>query len=329
MIIVSTNKTLDKNRQFNLAILVALFQNRNKIFTPTEIKAYVKSNISTSTPDPLWPYTQLKKNYNQNKEDLIFSQYLNESFFTSKITTWGASNRFVDCYNLPYWAHFARNQDWFWKQKRTYKIASWLRVLPGVKQVFLCGSTVLEIAKPKSDIDLAVQAYSGQLLLARFWVKVVLKAFSLDNHTLANSFRQVLVRWRVLDQEKVNSLIYKSRVRRQPNNVDCGLFFLQQNQVVKYYGFFEKQLSILSMSRVVNQEFIEDSEENFLNVLYYLPSGKLYFISLRLIRVLLYLTSLPIWPFMYWQLFWYQLKTTGNEDQVLTPNFVSFYQRWF
>lgn len=313
----------------DLATLVAVFENRSKVFFHSEIRAYCSSVLIKSPPDPLWPLTQLKKNYNQGKDGLIYQNYTDQSFFQTYLDEYGASNRLIDLFTFPRWAHLIKNDNWFWKQKRAYRLMYWIKALPGVKRVYVCGSSTLEIANSESDLDLAILTYPGQLFLARFWAKTTFKILGLDNHTLLNSFRQLLSRWKILDKDTVNRRIYEARQRNKSKNTDCGLFFLNDRQIVDYYGWREKQLSVLSKSLIIDDYKQVSLQKYDLNYLQYLPRNPARLFLRNCLRGVLYLLSMPLYPLTYLQLFWYKLKTTGEEDHCLNSDFSSFYQRWF
>lgn len=237
----------------------------------------------------------------------------------------------------PYHVHYVSNSDWFWKQKRACQIASWLYCLPGIKRVFVCGSVILEISTPEpdSDIDFAIQTHRHQVLLARFWAKLTLKLLNLDTHNLKNSFKQFLARWGWLDAKTVDAAILRDKKRHQNRNMDCGLFFVTEQQVLDYFGLQEKQLSILGKALVIDKytpaTLLElTSELTSINTLgyYYQPNRAM--LCLRLCtKIVLYILSLPLCPLIGLQIVWYKLKTTGHEDHCLTWHFSSFFPRRF
>lgn len=320
----------ENNLNLNLEILISNFQNRSKIFSHTEVLAYshIPTNRTKNVIDPLWSYTQSGKNYLPNKYQTILQHYLDPSFFEPKYDYCCWSNRMVDLTSTPRWAYFVKNNDWFWKQLRAYKIAVFLRCLPGIKNIYICGSTTMEISNSESDIDFAIQTYKYQLLLARFWTKLSFKLANLDNHTIKNSIKQLLAHWGFLDSNIVNQGIYKDRKKHAQRNTDCGLFFVNEEQIIEYFGLHEKQLSILSKSLILfeyNEENIDTPSLNSLS--YYNNLSPIQVKICQFVRILLYLISIPLSPLIFFQLAWYKLKTTGKEDHCLKPNFSSFYQR--
>ncbi len=326
-----STKPLQPKLNLQLNELVANLQNRGKHFSHTELIAYTDLNFNTEPiPDPLWPLTQMKKNYYHPYTQLIFEEYCNPDFFRTQIELWGASNRLINLANQPIWAKYVVNHDWFWKQLQAIDSANWLTCLPGVKRVYVCGSSILEISHPSSDIDLAIECYQHQVLLARFWVKIALKLTNSDTHTLREAWQQLWFKFGLVSQ----SAIAKIEQKIKPNKLDCGVFFENQEQISQYFGPYERQLFILARGLIM-QDYLDQTNwpATVVNGLFFLKPSRLkqlYQTWLRTcLKFSLYLISLPLIPLIFSQLIWYHLKRTTTEDSWLSYNFVAFYRRWF
>ncbi len=319
---------LKPNYNFEASKLVANHQTRSKHFCHTEIMAYCNFKKNTLPPDPLWAFTQMKKNYYQNKEDLIFKHYTNPSFFELIENEWGVSNRFINLFRDPLWASYVIHNDWFWKQIKAINTASWIRFLPGVKRVYLCGSVILEISKPERDLDLAVECYKYQLLLARFWVKIVFKITRLDTLTLLDNLKQLLFKFGLVSKQEIDKLDFKIN----KNKIECGLFFENNQQVNQYFGIYERQLFILSRAIVFHEYKDIKSfgyENEIVNSLFFLPQPKILVFIGYTCKFVLYLVSLFLLPLILFQLLWYWLKKIPSEDNFLQFRFANFYRRYF
>ena len=311
--------------------LIANLQNRGKHFRYTEVLAYSQLNLTQQpVPDPLWPLTQMKKNYYHPYTQLIFQAYLDQSFFALKPDSWGIGNRLINLANQPVWATYVVNNNWFWKQLKAIDSTNWLTALPGVKKVYVCGSSILEISHPNSDIDLAIECYKHQVLLARFWVKIALKLTDSDTHSLCEAWQQLLFKFGLVSQSTIAQIDQKIK----PNKLDCGVFFEKQEQINEYFGPYERQLFILARGLIM-QDYSDQKNwpTTVVNSLFFLKQSKfqqLYQIWLKLgLKLGLYLLSLPLLPLIFSQLLWYHLKKTTTDDHWLSHNFVAFYRRWF
>ncbi len=323
--------TIKPKLELKLNKLVANLQNRGKHFSHTELVAYADSNLNVEPiPDPLWSLTQMKKNYYHPYTQLIFEQYCNRGFFRTQIDLWGASNRLINLGNSPIWAKYVVNNDWFWKQLKAIDSVNWLTFLPGVKRVYVCGSSILEISHLSSDIDLAIECYKHQVLLARFWVKITLKLTNSDTHTLRESWQQLLFKFGLINAADIN----KINLKLKPNKLDCGIFFENQKQIQEYFGPYERQLFVLARGLVLqNYSDVLIWDENVVNSLFFLPKSKLnqwlYYCGQLCCKLVLYILSLPLLPLILSQVVWYYLKKTPNDDHWLSHRFICFYRRWF
>lgn len=291
---------------------------------PSEIiKDIIKTELNNTSDleriDPLWLYTQSAKNYSFDFQVLL-ANYTNFNFTKVAFDFYGFSSKNTLLSSSPIWAKHTYNNQWFERQKRIAKLSVWMKTIPGIKNIFLVGSSSLEVAQKNSDIDLAIQCNKGFCLVVRFYIKILLKLFNVDVHPFSigvyNSFRK-----------SINSN-YKSKnvanfKNRSGLKIDAGLFFEDFTQLEKFFTRDIRQLWLWQALSLGLDSFPK-SDFGFCN--YNLKSNKFELIFIKIIFCILF-------PILYVlsisQLFLYKIIKKQNINRPVEPNFISFYPLFY
>jgi hypothetical protein len=331
---------------FDLQKLVTNHQNRGKIFSwvelltltgkyPDEIKTEI-DKTQVEIADPFLPYTQSGKNYNVQNDDFIIQNYSNPDLFKISYNEYGISSEFNLKKNFPTNYHWQDNIDWFWQQKTAAKISSWLYCIPGVRKVYLLGSTALEISKPNSDLDIAFLCYPGCVLLSRFWAKIWFKILRVDTFSFVLNlkllffgevFRLTKIIWAETQIKNTRTQIWEFK-NRLGLKIDLGMCYENEEQVANYYGNDERQLPILNKLLLIKSAFDPDifDDPNLGRIFVEEPSDFLKAFQL-IIKIFLWIISPIIYPLAVLQIQWNKLKHNKNLNHIVQFSFCSFYPR--
>jgi hypothetical protein len=331
---------------FDLRKLVMNHQNRGKIFSwvelltltgkyPDEIKKEI-DEMRDEITDPFLPYTQSGKNYNAQNDDFIIQNYSSPDLFAIGYNEYGISSEFNLKKTFPTNYHWQDNIDWFWQQKTAAKISSWLYCIPGVKKVYLLGSTALEINKKNSDLDIAFLCYPGCVLLSRFWAKIWFKILRVDTFSfvlnlklmfLAEMLKLSKSAWIVRQIETTKTQIWEFK-NRLGLKIDLGMCYENEVQIEAHYGTDERQLAILHKLLLIKSAFDPSifDDSNLGRIFVEEPSDILKAIQ-WVIGIMLWIFSPIIYPLAILQIQWNKLKHNKNLNHTVQFNFCTFYPR--
>ncbi len=290
---------------FKLDLLNLHYQNRGKFFWHSEVVNFDQSNPLKNPVDPLWSYTQSGKNYQPSVDFWILKNYTRPHFFQLTQDNYGYASGLVRLKTSPLWAHPIFTNQWYWRQKKAVKMSKWLYALPGVKGVYLSGSAALEICKNSSDLDFAIQTQTHSFLIARFWCLVYFKFYNWKNQT-------------------------SYRPDRKPKDIraDFGLIYSQEILVKEYFGQDERLWFVLGKMLVAKNSAQLQQLSKPIDCIYFLEDGWLVVWSQRILKFLLWAISLPLYPLLSLQLFWYKIRKGSQfPDEYLSRDFCCFYPR--
>jgi hypothetical protein len=332
---------------FDLQKLVMNHQNRGKIFNwvelltltgkyPEEIKKEIDETRSEIT-DPFLPYTQSGKNYNTLNDDFIINNYSNPELFKIGYNEYGVSSEFNLKKTFPTNYHWQDNIDWFWQQKTAAKVSKWLYCIPGIKKVYLLGSTSLEVSEKNSDLDIAFLCYPGCVLLSRFWAKIWFKILRVDTFSFTLNLKLILLSelFRINKSNWVENKIKITKAdiwefkNRLGLKIDLGMCYEKEEQVTKYYGNDERQLPILHKLLLIESAFDPNIfEDSNLGRIFAAEPFAIVKVLQFIIKILLWIISPLIYPLAILQIQWNKLKHNKNLNHIVKFNFCSFYPRF-
>jgi hypothetical protein len=331
---------------FDLQKLVMNHQNRGKIFSwvelltltgkyPEQIRKEIDETKSEIT-DPFLPYTQSGKNYNQPNDDFIIQNYSNLKLFKIGYNEYGVSSEFNLKKTFPTNYHWQDNIDWFWQQKTAAKISSYLYCIPGVKKVYLLGSTALELNNKNSDLDIAFLCYPGCVLLSRFWAKIWFKILGIDTFSFVLNLKLISIieilkitknAWIEKQIEKTKTQIWEYK-NRTGLKIDLGMCYENEEQVTKNYGNDERQLAILHKLLLIKSAFDPDIfEDPSLGRIFVEEPSSFLKILQTILKIILWIFSPIIYPLAILQIQWNKLKHNKNLNHTVQFDFCTFYPR--
>ncbi len=332
---------------FDLKNLVLNHQNRGKIFDwvelltltgkyPEEIKREI-DEMKIDQIDPLIPYTQSGKNYNPKIDKFIIDNYKNPDFFKIGYNEFGVSSVFNLKRTYPTNFHWQDNIEWFWQQKKAAKISSWLYCIPGVKKVYLLGSTGLEINKANSDLDIAFLCNQNCVLLSRFWAKIWFKILGVDTFSFRSNLKLILLSELLcfVKAPIIKKQIQKSKKEiwqfknRNGLKIDLGMCYENEEQITNYYENEERQLPILNKLLLIKSSFDSSifEDPNFGRIFVEEPND-LKKVFQFLVKITLWILTPLIYPMAILQIIWNKIKHNQNPNHQVHFNFCTFYPRF-
>ncbi len=328
---------------FDLKKLVINHQNRGKIFSwvelltltgkyPDEIKKEIDENQEII--DPSYPYTQSGKNYNSQYDKDLIKNYNNPELFQINYDKFGVSTNLNLHKTNPTNFYWQDNLDWFWQQKKASKISSWLYCIPGVKKVYLLGSTGLEINKANSDLDIAFLCYPNCVLLSRFWAKIWFKILGIDTFSFGLNLKLIFfqrianwsnIKWIKNKIDQTSKQIYKFKTRTGLK-IDLGMCYENESQITEYYRSDERQLPILNKLLLIKSSFDESifEDPNLGRIFVEEPSYGKKIIQL-LVKITLWILSPIIYPIAILQILWNRIKHNQNPNHRVSFRFCTFF----
>jgi len=305
--------------------LVFNYSLRSKLFSWTEVfgltgkfpSEILKGNSGKkfNQTDPLWLYTQSAKNYSFDLE-ILLKNYSQSAKFVLDKNFYGISTKFNTSKLKGVWANYLANKEWYFRQKKIAKLSSWIESIPGITNIYLVGSSALELAQKNSDIDLAIQCRKGFCLPVRLYVKVLLKIFNVDVHSFSlglwGSYKKKV-------DPSYENLAIRNFKNRSGLKIDAGLFFEDFNQVEKY---FTKDIRQLWLWKGLKLNLNDFTNPDFGCCNYYSSSNK----YLNYPTTLLFYSILPaMYIVSLFQLILYKFITKPNLNRPVKFNFISFY----
>ncbi|MBC7471647.1 MAG: hypothetical protein H7196_00060 [candidate division SR1 bacterium] len=273
-----------------------------------------KSAADQILKDPSLVFTISPKNYTADAT-YYTSKYTNRDKYRYISNNYGIQLNIVADKTRPVWLKYVKNNTWYFNQIKAYKISSLLKILPGVKNVYLTGSSVSESSSPKSDIDFIIQAYKGQTWVARFWVKLFLKLFRLDVHDIVLEFYikyiQLIKALKVVSlknyEKSISKVEEKIWIKKTKGGlVDIGLFYEKFEDIESIFPKETRNFYIWSSLRIPNA-----GEENYDfdvyggELLYWQNNSLIYNYFLKTIKCLLLIISTIIYPILNMQYYFY------------------------
>ena len=308
--------------------LVHFHQMRGKLFSFPELYRLTKntpSNLSSELKTKVDPYfylTQSGKGYN----------YLLEKF-TKFYSNPEATNVKKSCFGLDTPIHTFQNKIYqppqesysFWK---LYQAAGYLHnisKLPGVKKVYVFGSTLQGCSTKFSDVDIAIQTVEDMAVATRIMVKLYLKLANKDVYSIWFSLVKICLLL-VYKLKLINLVRYKNllgslhaktwQYKLRPGlKIDAGMYFSDIKQLQKVYfkpneHFFMydvRQFNFYKKGRVLIPYFTAPS-----NIFSSSPAS----FADNCFKIILYLPALL---YLWWQNF-----QNSNPNHIVGQNWISF-----
>jgi predicted nucleotidyltransferase len=282
--------------------------------TPSQLEVSLAS-VNKYNKDPNIVYTISPKNYTVNSAQYT-DRYLDTKQFEIILDGYGTKVRCVDSKIEPIWVNYVTNNQWYLNQIRATKIAKSLKLLPGVKSVFLTGSSALELASNASDIDFIIQSNPGMVWVSRFWVKVYLKMIRQDVHDIVLENTILFVRLcrylRLISVEKYNIQItnIENKIWKKKTLgglVDVGLFFENIEDVEKTFPKESRNFYIWASLQSDKMDAAEDRFDGGV-FKYWNNDNMLQNTLMATIRVGLAIVSWLAYPVLSLQYYYYKLR---------------------
>jgi predicted nucleotidyltransferase len=293
------------------------------------------SHLSTiKDKDPHTVYTISPKNYTSFGQTYI-AHYLNRDAFRPVTDVYGTKLSVVARHNHPTWAEYTTTNQWYLNQLKAAKIIKLLYLLPGVKEVYITGSTALELAHKQSDIDLIIKTHPGQVWLSRFWAKLILKILRLDVHDVILE-SQIWV-WRILYFVRLISIsLYSNRIREIENSIwikktrggliDIGLLYEDLDDVVSVFPKETRNLSIWSSLLVPRTCGSLNQTSEFAGYAqYWLRVGKIEWVKQLIIKHSLAIVSFILSPLLSLQYYFYTYRSADYVYFVIKKTMICYF----
>jgi predicted nucleotidyltransferase len=134
----------------------------------------------------------------------------------------GTSGEQLHSAHSNFWLYSIRNDGWYWQHMYLQRHLWWIKSIPGVRKVYITGSTSAYTAKTNSDVDLIIEASPNMVWIVRFWSKLLLKAIGSDVYQLRFQLLKLLVKIGLFSEASLNEKILNYKQRTQPK-IDIGL----------------------------------------------------------------------------------------------------------
>jgi hypothetical protein len=299
--------------------------------TPNQSEA---ASIKQIPKDPSIVYTISPKNYNTNTDNYL-AKYSDPDNYKFKIDNYGAQLKIVSEKINPIWLTYVTNNAWYFNQIKAYNISKYLKILPGVKNIYLTGSSTLEISKSSSDIDFIIQAHKGQVWIARFWVKVFLKILRLDVHDVIleyyikqlhflKSFNLIKLNFYTIKIKQIEDKIWSKKTRG--GLIDTGLFYEQFEDIKKIFPKETRNFYIWAALGISNFSEQTDSVDFFGGDLsYWKNNSHLLSIFLLVTKLTLSLVSFILYPVLNLQYILYSHHKEQYIYFILKKNLICYF----
>lgn len=227
--------------------LVRHSQNRLKVWNWSEICSLTGKSIQEikglidnqePPPDPLYWYTQNRKNYNSKVDSLILKYYTNPDMFRVVYTDEFVATKFVLIAKTPLWAIQILQDDWYWKQKWLAKYKSIFLWIPLVKNIYLGCSVANQISTKQSDIDLLIQTNANSVWVVKVYFALISKILKYYNFPVFKGIFYFITQ----NHEEFTKL--KTRILKDKIKVDFGLVFENWDDVNFAYQNKERHFTI-------------------------------------------------------------------------------------
>jgi predicted nucleotidyltransferase len=299
--------------------------------TPSHLEIAMQGQVAK---DPSMVYTISPKNYTADAKKYQL-QYCKVDNFGVAINNYGSQLDIVSSRLGPAWISYLKNNQWYYNQLRATKIARLLKLLPGVKNIYITGSSVLELSTTSSDIDFIIQAQTGQAWIARFWVKTVLKLFRLDVHDIVLEskigFLRLMKKVRLLSLEKYRAEVAKIeesiwKKKQKGGLIDVGLFYEKYEDVESIFPRETRNFYIWSSLKLVNL----DEKTNILSLyggetFYWQKSSNLTNITLLIVKYTLRAVSFVLYPLLILQFHYYTNRRNKYIYFILTKAIICYF----
>jgi predicted nucleotidyltransferase len=310
----------------------------------SHVRAYLYCNLLPSQSakeinkvmgrDPSIVYTISPKNYTANTNSYL-SYYSDVEKFSVSSNNYGIQLNITAQKCKPIWFGYVKNNQWYLNQLKAHKISRLLKLLPGVKNIYLTGSSALEISSISSDIDLIIETYRGQVWISRFWVKVCLKILRLDVHDIFLEFRisfnHLLRTSRFISQEKYRILIshLEDQIwnkKKKGGLVDVGLFYENHIDIEKIFPKETRNLYIWSSLKILNLSQKYDQSNRYGgSLLYWSRKSVFYSICSSIFKHSLSFISFLMCPILSLQYYFYIKRAKNYIYFVLKKDFICYF----
>jgi hypothetical protein len=282
-------------------------QSRNKIWHWSEAYSYSGLTQISATKyfDPNLALIFSPKN--QIDSERILKYYFNSDLFKISQNSYGISSKLNLATSI-----WAGPNFWYFRQLLLGKYGNFLYSIPFTQQVFVCGSTTLEIANSTSDIDLIIQ--SKFPWISRVYYKIIFKLLQLDSYPFVSSW---LWKWQKQPNFKTQILNYKKSLKPR---FDFGLICKNLSDIEQFYTEPERQFSIYNRFLVLKNNQV--TTQNQIRHQDY-PKYRIVFGSI--LKVFLFLFLPIVWVIVQ---IYKPLTINFNSKSktlIIKNNFISFY----
>jgi hypothetical protein len=322
-----------QNNEWNLHDLAFDFWPRGLVISPVRGLFYTgvlpsgwAGELPESAPDPLRVLVGVNhKNYTPLAGKMLLNYGESENFEVIG-DEFGLGIRGVNRLNKPDWAGYVQNNQWYLNQVRATKISNWLRYIPGVKAIFLTGSSSLELAGVNSDLDFMLQVSPGFAWITRIWAKVILKLLGLDVHDFGGEIGLQKVRlFRKIGligelEAEAETLYYTQQIWQKKQNkglVDIGLIFEKIESIEANFPKTTRFYYIWSSLQTFGVEV-----DYFGGQARYIADSNLV---LSLLRAIFNLISLVLYPLFYAIYLLYKLKNGKSPHFIIQPDLICYF----
>jgi predicted nucleotidyltransferase len=312
----------------NIWELVHFHQARGKIFsfseifrhsslTPSKLKSEKRTEI-----DPFYFLTQSGKGYNPLLEKFI-RNYNNPNLTNVKKVGLGLDTGICSFHEKIYQSPDLNYS--FWKLCESASVLASILKLPGVKAVYVFGSSLQGCSTKLSDIDLAIQTTPNCAVSTRILVKIYLKILGKDVYSIRFGILKMLVylgkKFGIL-QPPIYQKLYKNIQKMMWNykrkgglKIDAGMFFVDISTLQAAYF---APIRHMFMYDVRKFSFYK-SGETLIPCLLPIPDKKEIFAGNLFDKIAEIVLYIPSYIYSKWQ-----SVQPKNYNHIVSPSWVCF-----
>jgi len=308
--------------------LVHFHQARGKIFSFSEIfriTGATPTQLSSQpikTTDPLYFLTQSGKGYNPLLEKFL-KNYTATNLTNVKKNGLGLDTG-ICSFSQKVYQPLELNYSFLKLMEVSPVLASILK-LPGVKAVYIFGSSLQGCSTKFSDIDLAIQTTPNNAISTRILVKLYLKILGKDVYSIRfgflKSFLKLARKWNFISSARYHKLyqiiqdeIWKYK-RKGGLKIDAGMFFSDIFDLQKAYFSPIRHLFMYDVRKFNFYKIGKVIIPSLLPV----PLNKEIFMANFLDKFAYFLMLIPSKIYIKWH-----ILQPLNLNHVVTSNWVSF-----
>lgn len=284
--------------------------------------------------DPFVYLTHSYKNYSSFAHNKLHELYLNSNYFNLIKVPEGVGPKISYIKSTPVILNYVLNNRSFVNEDYIHSKSRWLYCVPGVRRVYIIGSTRMGLAHQNGDIDLAIQCSAFLPWITRLIIKLFLKVRNQDVHLfLSDTAKQIVT---LLGLKRVANAFSNRQWQHKVRNgfkLDCGMFFVEDADVAKFCPQEPRLWSFHNRSMVARPNESINTYFGSNLVTHHAASCDISYslgiVKYTILKITIHIISiLFIWliiPVSFIQYSVHKIKNSNNPNFKILANFICFY----